>query len=92
MGNDLTNQKSAMVGLVDIGLELAEQLHAAKITVADLREREAKLREALKTAEALTTKYISRISFEGLGDREITELREVHYQAHEALRSEYTAL
>lgn len=52
-------------------------------------QREAKLREALRIAKALTKKYLSRISFGGLDDREITELREVHYQAEEALRSEY---
>lgn len=53
-------------------------------------QREAKHISALKIAKALTKKYLIRINFDGLNDREITELREVHYQTEEALRSEYT--
>ncbi len=52
-------------------------------------QREAKHVSALKIAKALTKKYLSRINFDGLNDREITELREIHYQTEEALRSEY---
>src|SRR6185312_10858124 len=48
-------------------------------------ERTQKLVEALAIAKALTAKYLHRVSFEGFDDRQITELRVVHYQATDAL-------
>ena len=49
------------------------------------QEETYKLVEALIIARALTKKYLNIINFNGLNDREIAELREVHYTADRAL-------
>ncbi len=56
----------------------------AKQLAATMRENE-RLRTGLKIAQALTKKYLNHINFDDFDDREITELREIHYQATDAL-------
>ncbi len=46
---------------------------------------EQKMRDALEVTRALTRKYLNMVNFDGCDDRQITELREIHYQADEAL-------
>ncbi len=44
-----------------------------------------KARDALAIAKSLTRKYLSLIDFSTCDDRQITELREIHYHTHEAI-------
>lgn len=46
---------------------------------------EQKLREALVVTRALTRKYLNMVNFNKCDDRQIAELRSIHYQAEEAL-------
>lgn len=69
------------------GVMLCGPISLARQLLATM-QRETKHVVALKLAKSLTKKYLSRINFDGLDDREITELREIHYQMEEALNEQ----